>query len=142
VQVDLEGGCLCGAVRYRYVGELGGALGAVTECHCVQCRKVQGGAAAVAPIQAAGLAFSQGEDQIAVYESSPGKQRAFCRHCASPLYSRRMSDRSVMRLRLGSIDNPPPDLRVEAHTFIAGAPAWDQPDPAVPRYPGLEPGRG
>ncbi|HEX4181629.1 MAG TPA: GFA family protein, partial [Caulobacteraceae bacterium] len=58
------GGCLCGAVRYRYEGPLGGELGAVTLCHCRSCRKAHGYAAAVAPALAAGFAISAGADQV------------------------------------------------------------------------------
>ncbi len=141
MRVDLEGGCLCGGVRYHYVGELGGAFGAVTQCHCLQCRKAQGGPGSVAPAAAAGFTVTQGEALIRAYESSPGKERAFCGVCASPLYSRRAADPSVLRLRLGSLDNPPAALRIEAHIFTEGAPAWDGPEDGAPRHPGLEPGR-
>jgi len=134
------GGCLCGAVRYRYEGPLGEALGAVTLCHCRQCRQAQGYAAAVAPALASGFSIISGADQVREFESSPGKRRAFCGTCSSPLYSRRDSRPEVLRLRLGGLDDPPPALRIEAHIHTADLPAWAQPDSA-PRYPGEEPGR-
>ena len=128
----LTGGCLCGGVRFAYEGELGGSLGLVTVCHCGQCRRAQGLASGVAPAQAAGFAVTQGRDLIREYRSSPDKVRAFCGTCGAPLYS--------LRLRLGALDDPPNDLKVEAHTFTADVPAWAEADEA-PRYPGLEPGR-
>ena len=106
----MQGGCLCGGVRYCYDGPLGGSLGAVTLCHCGQCRKAHGYGAAVAPALAAGFSVTAGADQICEYESSPGKFRAFCRLCGSPLYSRRLGAPALLRLRLGSVDNPPADL--------------------------------
>jgi len=46
----LEGGCLCGAVRYRVAA----LAGPVLLCHCGQCRKAQGSAfAANAPVRIA-----------------------------------------------------------------------------------------
>ena len=135
------GGCLCGAVRYRYEGPLGGALGEVTLCHCGQCRRLQGFAAAAAPALAAGFSVIAGASQIREYESSPGKQRAFCGTCGSPLYSRREAKPEGIRLRLGSLDDPPGDLRIEAHIYVENLPAWADPE-GVPRYPGEEPGRG
>jgi hypothetical protein len=36
----VTGGCLCGAVRYEYDGELGPA----NYCHCADCRKCTGSA--------------------------------------------------------------------------------------------------
>ena len=139
--VDLEGGCLCGGVRYRYVGDLGGDLGLVTCCHCRQCRKAQGGPASVAPIAAAGFTLLRGEERLHSFESSPGKQRVSCGVCAAPLFSRRTAAPAVLRLRLGSLDAAPADLRIEAHIFTEGAPAWDVAGDDAPRYPGLEPGR-
>jgi hypothetical protein len=136
----LTGGCQCGAVRYRYDGVLGGALGMVTQCHCSQCRKAQGGPAAVAPASAHALTFTEGRSLIREYESSPGKFRAFCERCGSPLYSRRTERPDVMRLRLGALDNPPPNLRIEAHIFFDDRAAWED-SAAAPRYPAQEPDR-
>jgi hypothetical protein len=135
------GGCLCGAVRFRYDGPLGGALGAVTLCHCGQCRKAQGYAAAVAPAQAAGFTLTAGAERVREYESSPGKKRAFCGTCGSPLYSRRDAAPEALRLRLGALDDPPAGLRIQAHIHALDLPDWAAPDDA-PRYPGEEPGRG
>ena len=138
--VPITGGCLCGGVRFTYSGPLGGALGAVTVCHCSQCRRAQGYATGVAPARAAGFVVKAGQDLIREYESSPGKVRAFCSICGSPLYSRRMDKPEALRLRLGAIDNPPADLTIQAHTFTADLPAWADAEDA-PRYPDLEPGR-
>jgi hypothetical protein len=135
------GGCLCGAVRYRYEGPLGGRLGLVTLCHCRQCRKLQGYAAAAAPALAAGFSIVQGADQIREFESSPGKRRGFCGVCGSPLYSRREGAPEAIRLRLGGLDDPPDGLRIQAHIYTEDQPAWAEPDDA-PRYPGEEPDRG
>ena len=137
---DIQGGCLCGGVRFTYSGELGGSLGLVTLCHCSQCRKVTGFAAAVVPARMAGFAITQGGDLVREYESSPGKVRAFCGLCGSPVYSRRASLPDALRLRLGVLDNPPEGLKIQAHIFTEGAPAWAETDDA-PRYPGIEPGR-
>ena len=138
--VDLAGGCLCGAVRFGYSGPLGAELGAVTVCHCAQCRRAQGYASAVAPALARGFEVGQGRGEIAEYESSLGKWRAFCKRCGSPLYSRRDAKPDELRLRLGALDAAPPGLKMDAHIFTAGAPAWSFGDDA-PCYPQFEPGR-
>jgi len=137
----ITGGCLCGGVRFRYAGPLGAPLGAVTVCHCGQCRRAQGMAAAVAPALAEGFELAQGADLVREYESSPGKRRAFCGVCGSPLYSRRAADPAALRLRLGAIDNPPDSLVVQAHIHVADLPAWAALDDDAPRYPESEPGR-
>ncbi len=137
---SLAGGCLCGAVRFTYGGPLGGELGAVTVCHCAQCRRAQGCASAVAPALARKFEVVRGRGEIGEYESSPGKWRAFCKACGSPLYSRRDARPDDLRLRLGAFDATPPGLKVDAHIFTAGAPAWSFGDDA-PRYAQVEPGR-
>ena len=137
----LHGGCHCGRVRFTYAGELGGRQGAVTVCYCRDCRKAQGFAAAVAPAEAAGFKLTQGADLIREYESTPGKRRAFCAQCGSPLYSRRDDRPEVLRVRLGAFDDPLPDLRVEAQIHTAGRPAWTTSVGEAPAYPGAEPER-
>jgi len=137
----ITGGCLCGGVRFSYAGPLGGELGLVTVCHCTQCRKVQGFAAGAVPALAAGFAVTEGGELIVEYPSSPGKFRAFCGRCGSPLYSRLVARPERLRFRIGAIDNPPDSLKIEAHIYTENLPAWAQPDEA-PRYPTEEPERG
>jgi hypothetical protein len=133
------GGCLCGGVRFSCTGPLGGSAGAVTICHCASCRRAQGYAAAVAPTTTAGFAITAGADLVREFESSPGKKRAFCGVCGSPLWSRRDDRPEALRLRLGSLDDSA-GIEIDAHIFTEGAPAWSLGDDA-PRYPGVEPGR-
>ena len=76
----LEGGCLCGAVRYRidapplWTGY----------CHCTTCRRSTG-----APVtmfigaRSKAVRFTAGERTM--YASSPGVQRGFCATCGTPL---------------------------------------------------------
>ena len=51
-----EGGCLCGAVRYR----VDGPLRPVTVCHCGQCRRTHGHAAAYTAAPKAALTLHRG----------------------------------------------------------------------------------
>lgn len=136
----MRGGCLCGAVRFVYDGPLGGDLGTVTVCFCAQCRRVQGLGCAVAPALADSFQLIEGRDTLVEYESSPGKKRAFCGACGSPIYSRHVERPRAIRLRLGALDTPPPDLKIEARIFADHAPEWTRFD-AVPSFPELEPGR-
>ncbi len=77
---DLEGGCMCGAVRYRaanpptYAGM----------CHCDDCRRAVGGAY-VPWFGAAPENFEVTKGKITEYESSPGTRRGFCGKCGSSL---------------------------------------------------------
>ena len=76
----LEGGCQCGAVRYRIDGSP--ALAAL--CHCSMCRRAHAApAVAWAMYQRSQVSFT-GEPPT-TYESSPGAQRAFCPRCGTQI---------------------------------------------------------
>jgi hypothetical protein len=133
----INGSCLCGGVQYQYAGE----FGLITVCHCSECRKAQGSSSVVAaPVDVAQFQWKRGADLIAEYESSPGKKRAFCRRCGTPLYSRKDALPDTLRLRMGTIDTPV-DATPVAHIFAANLPAWAALDDDWPRYERLEPGR-
>ena len=75
-----EGSCLCGSVKYRINGE----IKAVTNCHCRMCQKQHGAAfATYGSVPKSSFQYIQGEDSLAVYNSSKNIKRKFCKHCGS-----------------------------------------------------------
>jgi hypothetical protein len=127
----LSGRCLCGSVRY----ELHGKVGPVAYCHCRMCQRANGSAfAANAPVRARYLAWIAGRDTIVEYESSPGKFRAFCPKCGSPVYSRRASEPDVFRIRLGTLDGDP-ERRPFAHFWVSSKAPWFEITDDLPQYP-------
>jgi hypothetical protein len=133
----IKGSCLCGAVKYEYAGD----FGTITICHCSDCRKAQGGGGVVAaPVDVSAFRWTQGGELITEYASSPGKKRAFCSRCGSPLYSRKEGLPHVLRLRMGSIDTPV-EATPAAHIYAADLPPWAELDDELPRYDTVEPGR-
>ncbi len=132
-----RGSCLCGGVRFEVAGE----VGTLTLCHCSQCRKAQGAAfAAAAPVRSADFRLLSGEDLLQAYESSPGKQRVFCRRCGSPILSRRASDTQWLRIRAGLLDTPL-GRRADMHIFCADRADWDERLDDLPHHDGIEPTR-
>ncbi len=132
-----KGSCLCGRVRYQYDGE----LGAITLCHCSQCRKAQGSAfVASGPVRSAGFRVIAGERALKEYESSPGKWRAFCCECGSPLYTRRDDSPGARRLRIGTLDTPVGQKPAQ-HIYVGSKAEWFDITDALPRNEGLEDGR-
>ena len=80
-----SGSCLCGGVAFELSGELPG----LQVCWCRSCQKAQGSAfVAVLPVAQADVVFIRGENLLAAYTSSPGKERLFCKACGSPVLSR------------------------------------------------------
>lgn len=104
------GGCLCGAVRYTLEGE----PFHVGRCHCADCRKESGSTYTIYgqwPLDA----FSV-EGEFATYDG-----RCFCPVCGSSLFS---LFETAVELRLGSLDDPPFELRPEAEVWIKRRESW------------------
>jgi hypothetical protein len=80
MNLSLEGGCLCGAVRYR----ISGAPRSADYCHCRMCRRAAG-APVVARLTVANGFFSWTRGEPAVYRSSLDAERFFCRECGTQL---------------------------------------------------------
>jgi hypothetical protein len=77
---QIQGGCLCGAVRFVANGEPKG----VAWCHCQSCRKHSGAPVSVfVAFQRDAYVVTQGE--ITKFNSSPGRWRGFCARCGSTL---------------------------------------------------------
>ena len=75
-----DGGCMCGAVRYR----LHGPFTYSAHCHCRSCQRAVGAGfvtfSAVAPEN-----FEIVKGKLTIYESSPGVRRGFCSECGTSL---------------------------------------------------------
>ena len=75
-----EGGCMCGAVRYR----LHGPFTYSAHCHCRSCQQAVGaGFVTYSAVQPENFEIIKGE--MAVYHSSPGVNRGFCSKCGTSL---------------------------------------------------------
>jgi len=124
------GSCLCGGVTF----EIDGELESIQVCHCIQCRKAQGTAMATnIPVAKSAFRLLSGADLLQGYESSPGKQRVFCRRCGSPIYSERVDGPGVVRIRAGILDGDL-DVRPIAHFYTAYRANWWPVDDDLPRF--------
>jgi len=106
----IEGGCLCGDVRYR----IAGAPVASTTCQCRTCRKAS--AAAIVPwlhLDAAHFAFTAGTP--VEFKSSPAVTRTFCGRCGTPLTYWTTTYGPTIDVTTASLDDPeafPPFVHV------------------------------
>ncbi len=128
-----SGGCMCGAVRYEAAGE----PFAVTHCHCLSCRKHNGGpVVTLAGFTSGQVAFSGTERKI--YESSPGVGRAFCGICGTPLtWEGDGGDLGpIVEFHISTFDNP--DVLVpSSHSFHNERIAWFDIADGLPRHDGF-----
>ena len=128
MDLPLEGGCLCGAVRYRVTAEPVGSA----YCHCRMCQR-RSGAPAVATVEvpAGGLAFVQGEP--VAYRSSPTAERLFCRDCGTELYFTLLDDPPSLSLNLGTLDDPEA-VRPTKHIWTSSQLSWFDVADGLPRH--------
>ena len=131
MSIKHQGSCLCGGISFS----IQGPLAPIQVCHCGQCRQAQGGPVATnIPVDATALQFSQGLDLLQQYESSPGKIRAFCKVCGSPVYSKRESLPGVLRIRAGLLQEPI-DTQLAFHAFTGSKASWWPIQAGLPEYP-------
>ncbi|MES2206069.1 MAG: GFA family protein [Pseudomonadota bacterium] len=115
-----KGSCLCGKIHYQINGELSD----FGYCHCKSCQKASGTAhASNAGVNTNEFMVEDAAGLLREYESSPGKFRAFCSNCGSPLYARVTARDGTLRIRLGTLDTPL-NKKAKAHTFIKEMAAW------------------
>ena len=125
-----EGSCLCGQIRYEIQGELSD----FGNCHCRSCRKASGSAhGANAVLERANFKLSDPQGFLREFESSPGKFRAFCTNCGSPIYAYLVKSRSLIRIRLGTLDSTF-TKHAKAHTFVSDKASWERIGDDIPQF--------
>lgn len=129
VPLPLEGGCHCGALRYRITT----APVRAGYCHCRICQHTS-----AAPVQAwaeiplAGFAYTKGQPRV--YLSSAWGQREFCGDCGSQILYRDQQDATSVSINTPTLDDPaliPPMV----HGFMKDRIAWFHTADDLPRYP-------
>ncbi|NEY89677.1 GFA family protein [Rhodobacteraceae bacterium KMS-5] len=103
-------------------------MGAVTACHCSQCRKTSGHYAASFDAEEAAVNWQA--RNVAEHVGPGGGTRGFCPTCASSLYFR-AADGSFS-IEAGAIDNPTGGQLVR-HIFVADKSDYDQITDGLPQ---------
>ena len=132
----VEGGCLCGAVRYRATGEPANSM----ICHCQTCRR-----AAASPVvpwvtfAAAQFQFTSGRP--VQFSSSPPVRRSFCGSCGTPLTYEHSDSPSTIDITTCSLDDPqsfPPTH----HSWLSDDIAWVRFGDGLPTFQQFRPASG
>ena len=124
----VEGGCFCGAVRYR----LEGPPLVADYCHCRMCQRAAG-----APVVAWGtwpadrFVWLRGEP--ATFASSARGERSFCRTCGTSLTFVDPGDVGQVDVALATLDEPAafPPTR---HIWTASRMPWLEVADSLPRH--------
>jgi hypothetical protein len=123
-----EGGCLCGAVRFRAEGE---PLN-VRTCHCRNCQRAMGSpffARALFPHSALSV-----EGETARYPSSEALDRVFCKTCGSRLFAWRRNP-AVAGVALAAFDDRNAFASTE-HIWVSEKMHWVKLDDGLPQHQG------
>ena len=121
-----EGGCLCGACRYRCSGQ---AIN-IRVCHCHRCQKTTGSAFyARVMVQRRDVEIS---GPVQWFDAGTKVHRGFCRNCGSTLFSHRPATDTV-GLTLGTLDHPSRFAPTE-HIWTASKQPWVQLADGLPQY--------
>jgi len=129
----LQGGCLCGAVRF----ELSAPFLSAGYCHCTHCQRRTGtGSSANGRVPQAGFRIITGVSELRSFKPAQGVPKIFCATCGSALFSGDPFSDAEVAVRLGALDGHP-GIEPEFRQFVASAAPWEAiPEDGLPRFTG------
>lgn len=102
--MEIEGGCYCGAVRFKYSGDpmFKG------QCHCRECQYISGGSVnMVLGLNEAGFQYTKGEpSQFTRSDLATPVTREFCGSCGTHLLAKAKAMPGALMLKVGTLDDP------------------------------------
>jgi hypothetical protein len=128
----LEGGCGCGAVRYRLNDE----PIFVNNCHCRLCQRQTGTVSAVNDfIESERLELLSGDLNEHEFKTGSGATQIVvrCAKCGTPVWSHYRLGRKAAAVRVGTLDNPSA-VRPDAAIFVTDKPDWAPLPEGVPQF--------
>lgn len=137
--MEVTGGCLCKAVRYRI-----SATPMVTRaCWCRLCQYIGAGSATVNVCFPSNAIVIEGalKDFQSVADSGNIMHRRFCPECGTHLFSEAESRPHLIFVRAGTLDDPEiakPSMTI----WTVQAPTWACIDDKLPRIVGQPPPAG
>jgi hypothetical protein len=123
------GGCFCGQIRYRVLGE---PLWS-SNCHCTNCRRFSGAAfSSEVFFEKSNFEWLQGD--LTRFPSSDWGKRGFCSRCGSHLAyeDERLPD--YIGVNIGSLDEPN-DFPPQVHIWTSSKLQWIQLNDGLTEYP-------
>ncbi len=123
-----EGGCMCGAVRYRLTQPFTYSA----HCHCRSCQRAVGaGYVTYTGIAPENFEIIKGE--MTIYNSSPGVNRGFCKACGTSL-SYSGDDWTDYAIMTATLDDPSV-AKPSADVYTSEKQPWVTLDSSLKSYP-------
>jgi hypothetical protein len=134
--MEISGGCLCRAVRYRATA----APITARACWCRLCQYLGAGGPTINVCFPSAAVVIQGElrEHASIADSGNVMRRGFCPVCGTPVTSRAESRPHLLYVRAGTLDDP--EIGKPAATiWTSAAPSWACIDARVPALEGQPP---
>lgn len=132
----LEGGCQCGAVRYRITGD----PIVVAICHCTMCRRANAAPAMAWAMFQEGQVVFTGKPPT-TYASSPEAKRGFCGTCGTQICFSATYIPGLIDVTVGSLDLPEA-VEPSLHYWNSKRLPWMRFADALPKHPEFPPFEG
>jgi hypothetical protein len=123
----LEGGCLCGFIRYK----AGGTPYDITHCHCVDCRRSSGAPFVTwATFRRESFRLTEGQPREVKWA---GRVRGFCPQCGTQLIFLSNPEADEIDVTVCSLEHPEALLPAD-HIWIEDKLPWIRPADGLPEY--------
>ena len=133
-QFPIEGGCVCGAVRYRLTAPPLSAY----NCHCRDCQKMSGGTHSMSmPVSRTALEHMSGT--LVSYDKPSDSGRVVrmmaCSYCGTKLWNEPLAAPALLVVKPGTLDDAS-WIRPVGNIWTDGALPWATIDAALVNFPG------
>jgi hypothetical protein len=129
--IPFQGGCSCGAVRYKCSAEPYTAF----FCHCLDCQKNTGAPFSVdviVPIDAVEIT-GELKGYKTTTDSNDEVTRKFCSKCGTPVLNQPHSFPDIIALKVSSLDDPG-WIQPQAHLWTIRKQPWLRLGDDLPKY--------
>ena len=124
---SMQGGCLCGAVKFKLMGE----LRSVINCHCGQCLHTHGNYSAYTAVEKKYMKFVD-DNGLKWFRSSNEARRGFCQECGASLFFEHLGG-SKISIAAGML-NFSEGLKTIEHIFFDDKPDYYEIDDDLPKH--------
>ncbi|MGI8891270.1 MAG: GFA family protein [Chthoniobacterales bacterium] len=128
MNMSVEGGCLCGGVRYRLRTE----PAQVSDCHCIDCRRASAASFVTwGQMKSDDIELLSGNLRKVKHAS---RLRSFAECCGTPLFFQDDENSRAIDVTIASLDDPEKFIP-QAAIWTEDRMPWSVLDPARPAYP-------